>query len=97
MCICHWLALALALALATSPSPSPSWLLYPHIRHQHNLIIIVCGWGSHDLYGWSHDLYVCGAGFPQPIQESIKVLREHIYQPLSDFHVKQEEDLERQR
>ena len=47
-----------------------------------------------------HGVMLCGCGFPgfpPPIQESIKVLREHIYQPLSTVHAKQEEDLERQK
>ena len=37
------------------------------------------------------------AGFPPPIQESIKVLQEHVYQPLSEYHTKVEEDLEKQK
>lgn len=48
----------------------------------------------------SHLMYVCPvshAGFPPPIQESIKVLREHIYEPLSDYHIKQEDELEKKR
>lgn len=48
--------------------------------------------------------YGCGeaseedtTGFPPPIQESIKVLRGHIYQPLSEYHIEQEDKLERKR
>lgn len=37
------------------------------------------------------------AGLPEPIQESIKVLKDHIYIPLSDVQIAQEEDLEKQR
>ena len=34
---------------------------------------------------------------PTPIQESIKVLQEHIYEPLSDHHVRLEEELEKKQ
>lgn len=37
------------------------------------------------------------AGLPVPIQESIQVLKDHIYIPLSDVQVAQEEELEKQR
>ena len=36
-------------------------------------------------------------GLPEPIQESIQVLQDHIYIPLSDVHIAQEEELEKQR
>lgn len=35
--------------------------------------------------------------FPEPIKESIKVLRDHIYIPLSDVQIAREEELEKQR
>ena len=35
------------------------------------------------------------AGLPEPIQESIKVLRQHIYVPLSDIQVAMEEELKK--
>ena len=56
-----------------------------------------------DLAGKSYDSHVISCdsadrtGFPLPIQESIKVLRDHIYEPLSDFHSKQEEEIEKRR
>lgn len=37
------------------------------------------------------------AGLPEPIQESIRVLQDHIYIPLSDVQIAQEEELEKQR
>ena len=36
-------------------------------------------------------------GLPDPIQESIRVLQDHIYIPLSDVQIAQEEELEKQR
>ena len=35
--------------------------------------------------------------FPEPIKESIQVLRNHIYIPLSDVQIAREEELEKQR
>ena len=37
------------------------------------------------------------AGLPEPIQESIGVLKEHIYVPLADVQMREEEELERKR
>lgn len=37
------------------------------------------------------------AGLPGPILESIRVLKEHIYVPLADIQVQQEEELEKRR
>ena len=37
------------------------------------------------------------ADFPDPIKESIQVLRNHVYIPLSDVQIAQEEELERKR
>ncbi len=43
-------------------------------------------------------VFVClCAVLPKPIQESISVLQEHIYQPLSQHHIEQEEKLEKKR
>jgi hypothetical protein len=35
--------------------------------------------------------------FPEPIKESIQVLRDHIYIPLSDVQITKEEEMEKQR
>lgn len=37
------------------------------------------------------------AEFPKPIQESIKVLQNHVYVPLADVQMAQEEELEKKR
>lgn len=34
---------------------------------------------------------------PQPIRESVKILREHVYMPLSEIQIRKEEDEEKQR
>lgn len=43
------------------------------------------------------DVFFANLDFPEPIKESIQVLRNHIYIPLSDVQIAREEELEKQR
>jgi len=46
---------------------------------------------------FEHNLIIFCLGLPQPIRESISVLRKHIYIPLADLQVEQEEKIQQQR
>ena len=51
-----------------------------------------------DLLSFSIGCMTClDLDFPEPIKESIQVLRNHIYIPLSDVQVAREDELDKQR